>query len=77
MRGLRDAAAAVVADPDVCNDIDELLAHKRQAAELEWLPARPRLNAFIAERLAGLHQAQPAIGRPNMEPLADTVLDQR
>jgi predicted nucleotidyltransferase len=72
---------AMVSDPDVRDDIDELLAQKRQAAELEWLPARPRLNAFIAEGLAGLNQAQPAIGQPDTAPLdrllADTVLDRR
>ena len=72
---------AMVTDPDVRRDIDELLAQKRQAAEQEWLPARPGLNAFIAESLARLQQAQPAIGRPNPAPLdrllADTVLNPR
>ena len=72
---------ALVTDAEVRRDIDELLVQKRQAGEQEWLPARPRLNAFISESLARLHGAQPAIGQPNLAPLdrllADTVLAQR
>ena len=71
---------ALVTDADVRRDIDELLLQKRQASEQEWLPARPRLNAFISESLARLHEAQPAMGRPNLAPLdrllADSVLNQ-
>jgi predicted nucleotidyltransferase len=71
---------ALVTDADVRRDIDELLVQKRQASEQEWLPARPRLNAFIRESLTRLHEAQPAIGKPNLAPLdrllADTVLNQ-
>ena len=74
-------ADVLVTDAAVRLDIAELLAQKRQAGEQEWLPARPRLNAFIDEALARLHQAQPAIGQPDLAPLdrllADTVLNQR
>ena len=72
---------ALVTDAEVRRDIDQLLVQKRQVGEQEWLPARPRLNAFISESLARLHGAQPAIGQPNLAPLdrllADTVLAQR
>lgn len=72
---------ALVTDPAVQRDIDELLVVKRRSGEQEWLPARPVLNTYLEQLMAELDQAQPAIGQPDMraldELLAETVLSGR
>ena len=72
---------ALVTDPAVQRDIDELLEIKRRSGEREWLPARPVLNAYLEQLMAELAEAQPAIGQPEMRALddllAETVLSGR
>lgn len=69
---------ALVDEPAVLRDIEELLALKRRSTEQEWLPARPILNAFLDRLMQSLSEAQPDVGEPAMhlldELLCETVL---
>ncbi|MGM9486622.1 nucleotidyltransferase domain-containing protein [Ideonella sp. YS5] len=73
--------SAMVDDPLVRQDIDELLALKRRSGEQEWLPARPRLNAYLAGLMQRLEGADPDVGQADMtlldDLLAQTVLGAR
>lgn len=66
---------ALVHEPEVRDEIRQLLVLKRASGEQAWLPARPRLNAYLEHLLARLAEAQPAVGRPPMEPLDALLFD--
>lgn len=66
---------ALVADPAVRRDIDELLTLKRRSGEQEWLPARPVLNAYLERLMTELAEAQPAIGQPDLQTLDDVLAE--
>jgi predicted nucleotidyltransferase len=69
---------ALVSDPAVLQEIEELLILKRRSGEQEWLPSRPLLNGYLEGLMDELAQATPPAGEPNMAPLdgllAETVL---
>jgi uncharacterized protein len=66
---------ALVLDPIVLREIEDLLVLKRQSGEQEWLPARPVLNAYLNELIADLTNAQPATGEPDMQVLDDLLYE--
>jgi predicted nucleotidyltransferase len=69
---------AMVSDPLLREDIDDLLREKRQVLEAASVQRRPRLNAFIEESLVQFALAAPPLLAHDMsvldELLADTVL---
>lgn len=66
---------ALVDDAAVLADIDDLLVQKRRSGEMDWLPARPVLNAFLERLRAELAEATPAEGRVDTSPLDDLLAE--
>ena len=66
---------AIVRDPLLRQDIDDLLREKRQVVEAAPVQRRPRLNAFIEESLAQLALAAPRQQSHDVNVLNDLLAD--
>lgn len=66
---------AMVHDPLLREDINDLLREKRQVMESAPVQRRPRLNMFIEESLAQLALATPPMVKHDMSVLDDLLAD--